>query len=54
MKKAELYRNVLKEINLRNKTLHNGVKELTEVFEKYKKELEDIKNGDGKIKGSAS
>ena len=44
MVKPELYKNILKIINERNSVYSNGIKEMTKLFEKCKKELEEIHN----------
>ena len=49
MNKDETYGEILKEIHKRNKILTDGVKELTEVYEAYKKQLEGLSDEKNKL-----
>jgi len=57
MKKAELYKNILKEMELTNKRnaiINAGLVAFENLYQKYKKQLEELKDGNEKIKRRAS
>jgi len=57
MKKEELYKNILKEmelINKRNAIINAGLVAIEKVYTEVKKNLEDLKNGESKDKRTTS